>query len=108
MIQEMKKPKIPKSVKSPDYSFTHTSQDVIDEYEKTKSRKIIYEKYPEYIAADTLDPINMDPDAYKVVYTVRVRLIKRTIGINYNCPLNNLIDIQENFVNCWNQGISII
>ncbi len=64
---------------------------------KTKSRKIIYEKYPEYIAADTLDPINMDPDAYKVVYTVRVRLIKRTIGINYNCPLNNLIDIQENF-----------
>lgn len=81
MIQEMKKPKIPKSVKSPDYSFTHTSQDVIDEYEKTKSRKIIYEKYPEYIAADTLDPINMDPDAYKVVYTIRVRLIKRTIGM---------------------------
>ena len=81
MIQEMKKPKIPKSVKSPDYSFTHTYQDVIDEYEKTKSRKIIYEKYPEYIAADTLDPINMDPDAYKIVYTVRVRLIKRTIGM---------------------------
>ena len=81
MIQEMKKPKIPKSVKSPDYSFTHTSQDVIDEYEKTKSRKIIYEKYPEYIAADTLDPINMDPEAYKIVYTVRVRLIKRTVGM---------------------------
>ena len=81
MIQEMQKPKIPKSVKTPDYSFTRTSKDVIDEYEKTKSRKIIYEKYPEYIAADTLDPINMDPDAYKIVYTVRVRLIKRTIGI---------------------------
>lgn len=82
MIQEMKKPRIPKSVKSPDYSFTRTtSGKVIEEYEKTKSRKIIYEKYPEYIAADTLDPINMDPDAYKVVYTVRVRLIKRTIGM---------------------------
>ena len=81
MIQEMKKPKIPKSVKAPDYSFSHTSDGVIQEYNKTKDRKIIYEKFPEYVAADTLDPINMDPDQYKVVYTVRVRLIKRTIGI---------------------------
>lgn len=40
MIQEMKKPKIPKSVKSPDYSFTHTSQDVIDEYEKQNLEKL--------------------------------------------------------------------
>ena len=81
MIQEMKKPKIPKSVKAPDYSFSHTSDDVIQEYNKTKDRKVIYEKFPEYVAADTLDPINMDPDQYKVVYTIRVRLIKRTIGI---------------------------
>ena len=83
MIQEMKKPKIPGSVKiGPDYySFAHTSDDVIQEYNKNKDRKIIYEKFPEYVAADTLDPINMDPDQYKVVYTVRVRLIKRTIGM---------------------------
>ena len=83
MIQEMKKPKIPGSVKiGPDYySFARTSEDVIQEYNKNKDRKIIYEKFPEYVAADTLDPINMDPDQYKVVYTVRVRLIKRTIGM---------------------------
>ena len=54
---------------------------MIQEYNKNKDRKIIYEKFPEYVAADTLDPINMDPDQYKVVYTVRVRLIKRTIGM---------------------------
>lgn len=81
MVQEMKNPKIPKSVKAPDYSFAHTSQDVINEYEKNKDRKVIYDKFPEYVAADTLDPINMDPDAYKIVYTVRIRLIKRTIGM---------------------------
>ena len=77
MIQEMKKPKIPKSVKIPDFSFTRTSEKIITEYEKTKDRKVIYEKYPEYIASDTLDPINMDPSEYKVVYTIRIRLIKR-------------------------------
>ena len=77
MIQEMKKPKIPKSVKTPDFSFTRTSEKVISEYEKTKDRKVIYEKYPEYIASDTLDPINMDPSEYKIVYTVRIRLIKK-------------------------------
>jgi DNA-directed RNA polymerase beta subunit len=77
MIQEMKKPIIPKTIKAPDYSFTKTSKKVIDEYEKTKDRKIIYNKYPEYIAADTLDPINMDPTEYKIVYTVRIRLIKK-------------------------------
>ena len=83
MVQEMKKPKIPKGIKVPDYSFSKTSKKIIDEYEKTKDRKIIYNKYPEYIAADTLDPINMDPAEYKTVYTVRVRLIKRqgvTVG----------------------------
>lgn len=81
MIQEMKNPKILKSVKAPDYSFAHTSDDVIQEYNKNKNRKIIYEKFPEYVAADTLDPINMDPEQYKVVYTIRVRLIKRTVGM---------------------------
>ena len=76
MIQENKKPKIPKSVKAPDLTFSHTSEDVINEYEKNKDRKIIYDKYPEYVAADTLDPVNLDTKSYKVVYTVRVRLIK--------------------------------
>lgn len=77
MIQEMKKPKIPGSVKAPDYSFARTSKKIIEDYEKTKDRKGIYNKYPEYIAADTLDPINMDPAEYKTVYTIRVRLIKK-------------------------------
>lgn len=77
MVQEMLKPKVPKSVKAPDYSFSRTSRAVVEEYEKTKDRKVIYNKYPEYIAADTLDPVNMDPAEYKTVYTVRVRLIKR-------------------------------
>ena len=77
MIQEMKKPRIPGSVKAPDYSFSRTSKKVIEEYENNKDRKVIYNKYPEYIAADVLDPIVMDPAEYKTVYTVRVRLIKR-------------------------------
>ena len=77
MVQEMKKPRIPKGIKVPDYSFSRTSGKVIEEYENNKDRKVIYNKYPEYIAADTLDPVNMDPAEYKTVYTVRVRLIKR-------------------------------
>ena len=82
MIQEMKNPIINKTDRVPDYTFTRTtSGEVIEEYEKNKSRKIIYEKFPEYVAADTLDPIIMDRKKYKVVYTVRVRLIKRTIGM---------------------------
>lgn len=79
LVQENKKPNIPKSQKAPDYTFSHQSQKVIDEYEKNKDRSPIYAKFPEYVAADTLDPINMDPDNFKVVYTIRVRLIKKTI-----------------------------
>ena len=82
MIQENKNPKIPnKGMKKPDLSFTHTSQEIISEYEKTKPearQKEIYERYPEYIASDTLDPISLSEKNFKVVYTVRVRLIKRT------------------------------
>lgn len=78
MVQEMTKPKKPKTEKVPDYTFSHQSQKVIDEYNKTKDRKVIYDKFPEYIAADTLDPIIMNPEEYKIVYTVRVRLIKKT------------------------------
>lgn len=83
MIQEMKTPIIPSSAKkSLNYNFTRiTSGEVIREYEKEKSRDVIYEKFPEYVASDTLDPIIMDRKAYKIVYTVRVRLIKRTVGM---------------------------
>lgn len=77
-IQEQKKPSIPKSVKAPDYTFSKQSAKVIKEYEEKKNREIIYKKFPEYIAADTLDPVNMNPKDYKIVYTVRVRLIKKT------------------------------
>lgn len=78
LVQENKHPKYPKQVKASDLNlnFSHTSQPVIDEYNKNKDRKVIFDKYPEYIAADTLDPINLDSKTYKVVYTVRVRLIK--------------------------------
>ena len=78
MIQKQTKPVIPVPARSIRFDFALTSQPVIDEYEKTKDRKIIYEKFPEYIAADTLDPIIMDPKEYKIVYTVRIRLIKKT------------------------------
>ena len=78
MFQKLEKPSIPKSIKKPDYTFSYESDKVIKEYEDTKDRKVIYDKFPEYIAADTLDPIKLDPSDYKAVYTVRVRLIKKT------------------------------
>lgn len=85
MVQENidRKAKTPKTVKAPDYTWSLTSADVIKEYEKNKDRQPIYDKYPEYIASDTLDPVELDDKTYKVVYTVRVRLIKRqrlTVG----------------------------
>lgn len=76
MVQENVDPVIPKTVKTPDYTFAKSSKAVIEKYEREKDRKIIFDKYPEYVAADTLDPINLDNKAYNVVYTVRVRLIK--------------------------------
>ena len=78
MIQENLKPYIPRSVKKPDTSFSKSSEAVIQEYEKKKNRKIIYDKFPEYVAADTLDPVSMEGKSYKIVYTVRIRLIKKT------------------------------
>lgn len=81
MVQENVKPKIPKSVKKPDLTFSHTSNKVIEDYNKNKDRQIIFDKYPEYIASDTLDPINLDTKTYKVVYTIRVRLIKYSPAI---------------------------
>ena len=78
MIQENKKVRIPRNVKKPDYSFARESEKVMKEYDKNKDRKPIYDRFPEYVAADTLDPINLDNKNYKVVYTLRIRLIKVT------------------------------
>lgn len=76
LIQENIDPYIPGNVKKPDFTFARTSKEVIEKYENNKDRKIIYEKFPEYVAADTLDPIDMKDVPYTIVYKVRVRLIK--------------------------------
>lgn len=78
LIQENTKPKIPKSIKKPDYTFAKSSSDYIKDYKDKMDRKVIYDKFPEYVASDTLDPISLEDKSYKVVYTVRIRLIKRT------------------------------
>lgn len=76
MVQENKHPKMSGSQKLPDLTFSHTSKKIIDSYDY--DRKEIYEKYPEYIAADRLKPIDMNKKTFKVVYTVRIRLIMKT------------------------------
>ena len=76
MIQENLGPRVPKNVKAPDYTWAHESQKVIDEYNKNMKRDVIYERFPEYVAADRLKPIEMDPNEYKTVYTIRIRLIR--------------------------------
>lgn len=78
MFQKLEKPSIPSSIKKPDYTFVHQSDKIIKQYEKDKDRKVIYDKFPEYIASDTLDPIKLDPSEYKAIYTIRIRLIKKT------------------------------
>ena len=64
-------PEIPKKVKAPDYSFSEASQPIIDEYEKTFDRSIIYENFPEYIASDRIRDFVVDSKSYKVVYTIK-------------------------------------
>jgi DNA-directed RNA polymerase beta subunit len=81
IIEENKKPKKEKGDKKKDLTFSHTSKDVIKEFENTKDRKVIFERYPEYIAADVLRPTDvssLSKKGTKVVYSVRIRLIKRT------------------------------
>ena len=78
LIQENVKPILPKNTKTPDFTWAKSSEAEIKKYEESKDRKPIYDKFPEYIASDTLDPIEMDPKEYKTVYTIRVRLIKIT------------------------------
>lgn len=77
-IQEQKKIRIPKQTKKPDYTFAKSCKPYLEDYEKSKDRKIIFDKFPEYVAADTLDEISLSDKSYKTVYTIRVRLIKKT------------------------------
>lgn len=76
VIQRNDNPKIRKGTKI-DYTFSNTSIPVIDEYLKNYDRKVIYDNYPEYIAADTINEVNMENKSAKVVYTVKVRLIEK-------------------------------
>lgn len=76
LIQENKNPKYKSGTKKPDLTFTRTSEQVIEEYDK--DRKVIYDMFPEYIASDRLKPVSLEDKNPKVVYIVRIRLIKRT------------------------------
>ncbi len=60
-----------------DWTFAETGRKYAEDYEKTKDRKIIYEKYPEYIASDKLKPASLEQKKPNVLFTIRVRLIKR-------------------------------
>lgn len=75
IIQE-NKPRYKAGTKKPDLSFSHTSMDVVNDYDM--NRDIIYDMFPEYIASDRLNPVNLDPKNVKLVYSVRIRLIMRT------------------------------
>ena len=78
IVQKRRASKITKDKK---IDFALTSKKVFDEYEKTKDRKPIYERFPGYVAADVLKPYemsNLDDKSEYVVYVARVRLIKRT------------------------------
>lgn len=83
MIQYNANPIISSKDKKPDYTLSLSSQADIDEYMKDfdKKRKVIYDQFPEYVAADRLRPVLMDPKEFKIVYTVRVRIIKKTTAM---------------------------
>lgn len=78
LIQENTNPKFNKKEAKPDFTFAKTSAPIIEAYEKSKDRQVIYDSYPEYIAADRLRPIALDAKSPKTLYTIRVRLIKKT------------------------------
>lgn len=78
IVQENTGAKFKRGEKKPDLTYTHTTKDVVDAYKKDNDRKIIYDTFPEYVASDTLKPVSLSDKNNKVVYTVRVRLIKRT------------------------------
>ena len=78
MVQEVGAPKTGQGKKKMDLTFAHTSRDVVEEYKKNENRQEIYDRFPEYVASDVLNPVSLDDCSEKVVYKIRVRLIKRT------------------------------
>lgn len=109
-VQENKGARVPGGQKKPDFTFAKESQKVIDSYMKSKDkdRKIIYDRFPEYLAADTLKPVSLDNKTFKVVYTIRIRLIKKT-GLMLGSKVTNrsntpgrIEKIYEKSENCWN------
>lgn len=76
-VTKNERPLVPKNVKSPDYTYAETSEEVSKEYFKNyeKDRKIIIDNYPEYISDDVLKDADIDRHEYKLVYVVKVRLI---------------------------------
>ena len=85
-----------KKGKNMKYDYALLSQKLIDEYmtEKPKARQVIYDRYPEYIASDTLTPISLDQKGFKVVYTIRIRLIKYSRCVKGEKITNRLIKIK--------------
>ena len=79
IVQKQEKPIFSKASPKKDFTFSYESDKVISEYMNEKDRKIIYDRFPEYVASDTLDPVDMDPYDSKTTYLIRIRLIKKTI-----------------------------
>lgn len=84
-----------KKGKSVKFDYALLSQKYIDDYMNNldKSRQVIYDKYPEYIASDRLREISLDTKGFKVVYTIRVRLIKYSRCVKGEKITNRLIKI---------------
>ena len=76
VLVQANKPKISKDAVRIDYTWSKKSQKLIDEYNKNMDRDVMYKKFPEYVAADRLKPVEMNPEEVKTVYKIRVRLIK--------------------------------
>lgn len=68
-------PKFKRNIRIPDYTFSETSQEAIDAFKNSYDRKVITDNYPDYISDDTLDEFLMDQNDFKLVYTVKVRII---------------------------------
>jgi hypothetical protein len=64
-----------------DKTFGYTSKPVIEAYMKDKEeqrKKIIFKDFPEYVAVDKLRKIDTSEKDYRVLYNVRVRIIKKS------------------------------
>lgn len=81
LIQENVNPKVKGGVKLPDRTLAYMAKDLVKGYQdklEESRKKEIYSRLPDYVAADRLRPIVLDDASPKLVYKVRVRLIKRT------------------------------